>query len=225
MATFCTIRKYDYFDPFESDDPYDALVVVPPVSLYSELTTQQARGTVLILTDQENNYVDVQQTHGTLSTVLSPPVTWKNVPGTRFKVGTLRGGGSTTTIRSNSTFAVLGYDRYFIYNGGYSFRTYPDTVTSAPDGTGNTLNTKVPFQETYTRDRSGIKLTTVASFQAGISINATTLSRRHVGLLSWLSWSPLWHMCSTSAGRWYQLRRQQNKPTMLPQPHEHLCSA
>ncbi|XP_067660213.1 uncharacterized protein [Haliotis asinina] len=166
MATMCA---------FGSSNRYDALVVVPPVSLYSKLTTLEARGILQILTDRKNSYVGVQQTYDTLPTVFSSPVTWKNVSGTRFKVGTLRGGRYTTTIRSNSTFTVLGYDSYFMYSEGYSFRAYPDTVTPVPDRSGSMLNTSVPFQETNTPDRSGIKLNTSALFQAGISSNTTLI--------------------------------------------------
>ncbi|XP_046562926.1 uncharacterized protein LOC124271821, partial [Haliotis rubra] len=145
MATLCTFGRNYYTVAF---------VVVPPVSLYSTLTTLQHLGSVQILTD--NNNVDVQQAHDTVSTVFSPPVTWKNVSGTRYKVGTLRGGEFTTvTIHSNSTFAILAYYAA-IYNGGYSFWTYSDTETSTPDG-------------------SGVKLNTGGSIQAGSSDNATVI--------------------------------------------------
>ncbi|XP_046575918.1 uncharacterized protein LOC124283924 [Haliotis rubra] len=164
MATLCTLGRYYYSDAF---------VVVPPVSLYSTLTTLQPRGTVQILTDQENNNVDVQQTHGTLSTVLSPPVTWKNLSGTRYKVGTLRGSRYTTTIRSNSTFAVLGYYAA-IYNGGYSFGTYSDTETSTPDGSGVKLNTGGSIQETSTPDGRAIKLNTETSTPDGSGIKSNS---------------------------------------------------
>ncbi|XP_046555721.1 uncharacterized protein LOC124264986 [Haliotis rubra] len=132
MVTLCTAGTFFY---------NDGLTIVPPVSLYSKLTTQEAPGTLQIVTDQENSNVDVQQTREHLSTVFSPPIKWKNVSGTRFKVGTLSFDRYTTTIRSNISFAVLGYDVYIIYNGGYNFRTYPDTETSTPDGSGIKLNT------------------------------------------------------------------------------------
>ncbi|XP_067662329.1 uncharacterized protein [Haliotis asinina] len=115
MATLCATGWYDSFH---------ALVVVPPVSLYSTITIQPTPGTMQILTDQEN--VDVQQTYNNDFPVYSPPVTWRNVSGTRYKVGTLSG-SYTTTIRSNSTFGLLGYDYYTPYTGGYSFGTSPDT--------------------------------------------------------------------------------------------------
>ncbi|XP_067660201.1 uncharacterized protein [Haliotis asinina] len=114
MVTLCAIRRNYYSD---------GLVVVPPISLYSKLTALQAHGTMQILTDQENNNVEVNQIRDTISTVFSPPVRWKNVPGTRFKVGTSSGYPYTTTIRSKSTFAVLGYYVYSMYTGGYTFRT------------------------------------------------------------------------------------------------------
>ncbi|XP_046562928.1 uncharacterized protein LOC124271825 [Haliotis rubra] len=165
MATLCA-NKYLGGDA--------GLVVVPPVSLYSKLTTQEAPGTMQILTDQENNNVDVQQTHDTVSTVFIPPVTWKNLSGTRYKVGTLRGGGYTTTIRSNSTFAVLGYYRKTLYNGGYSFRTYRDTENSAPDEMGN-LNTSGMFQGDSAPDGNGSNLNSSGMFQADSPNNAAVI--------------------------------------------------
>ncbi|XP_067660222.1 uncharacterized protein [Haliotis asinina] len=135
MATLCTLERYIY---------YDGLVVVPPISLYPTLTTQQAGGTMQIFTDQDNSFVDVQQAYGSTSTVFIPPVTWKNVSGTRFKVGTIRDSGYTIrTIRSNSTFAVLGYF-HTVYNGGYSFSKDPDTETSTTNGIDVKLNTEGP---------------------------------------------------------------------------------
>ncbi|XP_046575908.1 uncharacterized protein LOC124283914 [Haliotis rubra] len=174
MATLCANKRLG---------SAAGLVVVPPVSLYSKLTTQEAPGTMQILTDQENNNVDVQQIHDTGSTVFIPPVTWKNLSGTRYKVGTLRGSSyTTTTIRSNSTFAVLGYYYKTIYNGGYSFRTYRDTENSAPDEIGN-LNTSGMFQDKLYRiipensapDGNGSNLNTSGMFQADSPNNAAVI--------------------------------------------------
>ncbi|XP_048244783.1 uncharacterized protein LOC124142513 isoform X1 [Haliotis rufescens] len=142
----------------------DGLIVVPPVTLYSTQTTQQVPGVMQILTFQENN--NFQETHKVHSTVSSPPITWKKVSGTRFKVGTLSGGSYTTTIRSNYSFAVLGYHHFTIYNGGYNFRTYLDAATTTPDGIGNKLNTGGSLQETSTPDGRGNNLNTSVAFQA-----------------------------------------------------------
>ncbi|XP_048244796.1 uncharacterized protein LOC125376814 isoform X2 [Haliotis rufescens] len=139
MVTLCTIGTYH---PFSSD----GLIVVPPVSLYSKQATLLAQRNRKILTDEDNNSVHVHETSSTLSTVLSPSIKWKEVPGTRYKVGTLQSGQHITTIRSNSSFAVLGYASFAIYNGGYNFRTYLDAATSTPDGIGNKLNTEGSFQ-------------------------------------------------------------------------------
>ncbi|XP_046555723.1 uncharacterized protein LOC124264988 [Haliotis rubra] len=154
MATLCVFGRYYH---------RDALVVVPPVSLYSRLTTY-AQGTVQIMTDQDNGDVAVEQIHDSISTVLSPPVKWKNVSGTRYKVGTLRSGRYITTIRSDASFAVLGYYDNLIYKGGYSFRKNHDTETSVPDGLGNRLDTSDRFKGTSTSDGSGIKINTGGCF-------------------------------------------------------------
>ncbi|XP_071096371.1 uncharacterized protein [Haliotis cracherodii] len=164
MATLCAAGTHYYTD---------GLIVVPPVTLYSKQTTQQVPGVMQILTYQENN--NFQETHNVHSTVSSPPITWKKVAGTRFKVGTLLGGSYTTSIRSNYSFAVLGYDHFVIYNGGYNFKTYLDAATSTPDGIGNTLNTGGSFQETSTPDGSGNNLNTSVAFQADGSNNAALI--------------------------------------------------
>ncbi|XP_048244788.1 uncharacterized protein LOC125376812 [Haliotis rufescens] len=164
MATLCAAGTHYYTD---------GLIVVPPVTLYSTQTTQQVPGVMQILTYQENN--NFQETHKVHSTVSSPPITWKKVSGTRFKVGTLSGGSYTTTIRSNYSFAVLGYHHFTIYNGGYNFRTYLDAETSTPDGSGNNLNTSVAFQATSTPNESGNKLNTGGSLQADGSNNAALI--------------------------------------------------
>ncbi|XP_048245691.1 uncharacterized protein LOC124142486 [Haliotis rufescens] len=78
--------------------------------------------------------------------IFNPPIKWKEVPGTRYKVGILQSGQHITAIRSNSSFAVLGYDYDNIYNGGYNFRTHLDAETSTPDGNGNKLTTDDSFQ-------------------------------------------------------------------------------
>ncbi|XP_071096372.1 uncharacterized protein [Haliotis cracherodii] len=169
MATLCTVGTFYYL--------LDGLIVVPPVTLYSKQTTLQVEGTIQILTEQENN--NVQETHNILSIFSTPPIiTWKEVSGTRYKVGTL----STNycfrciiTISSNSSFAVLGYDELTIYNGGYNFRIYLNTETSTPDGSGNNLNTSVAFQATSTPDGIGNKLNTGGSLQADSSNNAALI--------------------------------------------------
>ncbi|XP_067662318.1 uncharacterized protein [Haliotis asinina] len=166
MATLCTLG-INYYP--------DGLVVVPPVNLYTTLTTQQAESTLQIVTNQANGNLDVQNTRDTFSTVFSLPVKWKNVPGTRFKVGTLSGDKYTTTIRSNVSFAVFGYNYNIINNGGYSFRTYPNTGTSVSDGTGNKLDTTESFQENSASDGIRNKLNTGGSLQAGSSNNAAVI--------------------------------------------------
>ncbi|XP_048244795.1 uncharacterized protein LOC125376814 isoform X1 [Haliotis rufescens] len=169
MVTLCTIGTYH---PFSSD----GLIVVPPVSLYSKQATLLAQRNRKILTDEDNNSVHVHETSSTLSTVLSPSIKWKEVPGTRYKVGTLQSGQHITTIRSNSSFAVLGYASFAIYNGGYNFRTYLDAETSTPDGINeNTLNTGDSFQATSTPDGIGNKLNTEGSFQADNPNNAALI--------------------------------------------------
>ncbi|XP_048244789.1 uncharacterized protein LOC124142484 [Haliotis rufescens] len=169
MATLCTVGTYNNLVT-------DGLIVVPPVSLYSKQATLIAQGTRTILTDKDNNNVHVHEIPSTLSTVFSPPIKWKEVPGTRYKVGTLQSGQHITTIRSNSSFAVLGYDRFAIYKGGYNFRTYLDAETSTPDGINeNTLNTGDSFQATTTPDGIGNKLNTEGSFQADNPNNAALI--------------------------------------------------
>ncbi|XP_048244793.1 uncharacterized protein LOC125376813 isoform X2 [Haliotis rufescens] len=159
MVTLCTIGTYYHFVP-------DGLIVVPPVSLYSKQTTLQVQGIREIMTDKDNNNVQVQEMPALLSTVFSPPIKWTKVPGTRYKVGTLPSGQHITTIRSNFSFAVLGYGRFAIYNGGYNFRTYLDAEASTPDGINeNTLNTGDSFQVTSTPDGIGNKLNTEGSLQ------------------------------------------------------------
>ncbi|XP_067660219.1 uncharacterized protein [Haliotis asinina] len=116
MATLCVIG---------GDYTYSALIIVPPVNLYSTITTQKATGVMYILTDQE--HVAAQQPHYNTSTVFSLPVTWRNVSSTRFKVGTFTSDRYTITVRSNSTFGLLGYNDLTICNGGYSLSTYTDT--------------------------------------------------------------------------------------------------
>ncbi|XP_048244791.1 uncharacterized protein LOC124142488 isoform X2 [Haliotis rufescens] len=137
MVTLCTIGTRYNFAP-------DGLIVVPPVTLYSKQTTLQAQGTRAILTDKDNNNLHVQEIPNTLSTVFTPPIKWKEVPGTRYKVGTLQSGQHITAIRSNSYFAILGYDTFAIYNGGYNFRTHLD---ADGNGNGNKLTTDDSFQE------------------------------------------------------------------------------
>ncbi|XP_071097233.1 uncharacterized protein [Haliotis cracherodii] len=169
MVTLCTIGTYYHFLP-------DGLIVVPPVSLYSKQATLIAQGTRTILTDKDNNNVHVHETSSALSTVFSPPIKWTKVPGTRYKVGTLPSGQHITTIRSNSSFAVLGYDYDNIYNGGYNLRTHLDAETSTPDGIDeNTLNTSDSFQATSTPDGIGNKLNTEGSLQADNPNNAALI--------------------------------------------------
>ncbi|XP_048245693.1 uncharacterized protein LOC125376982 [Haliotis rufescens] len=139
MVTLCSIGMRYKVVP-------GGLIVVPPVTLYSKQTTLKAQGTRAILTDKDNNNLHVQEIPNTLSTVFTPPIKWKEVPGTRYKVGILQSGQHITAIRSNSSFAVLGYDYDNIYNGGYNFRTHLDAETSTPDGNGNKLTTDDSFQ-------------------------------------------------------------------------------
>ncbi|XP_071097234.1 uncharacterized protein [Haliotis cracherodii] len=171
MVTLCTVGTYYNFAP-------DGLIVVPPVSLYSKQTTLQVQGIRKIMTDKDNNNVHIQETPNTLSTVFTPPIKWKNIPGTRYKVGTLQSGEHITSIRSNSSFAVLGYGLLAIYNGGYNFRTHLDAETSTPEGIDeNTLNTSDSFQDKSTSTPEGIgnKLNTGGSLQADNPNNAALI--------------------------------------------------
>ncbi|XP_067662317.1 uncharacterized protein [Haliotis asinina] len=158
MVTLCTAGTFVYNEGF---------TVVPPVSLFPKQTTQQTPGNMQIVTDQENTYVDVLETD--ILPAVVKTIKWENVTGTRFKVGTLKGGRYTTFICSSSPFSVLGYDHNFIYNGGYNFRTYLATGTSTPDGSGIKLNTGIS-----TPEGNGIKSNTEKPTPNGSLTNLNT---------------------------------------------------
>ncbi|XP_048245537.1 uncharacterized protein LOC124144656 isoform X2 [Haliotis rufescens] len=101
--------------------------VLPPVKYHTKQSTLIYGGTLQILTDKGSNNVHVERRYG--STVNNIHVDWTPIPRTTYKVGTCTV-GSSTFIRSNTSFGVLGYSNYRIDNGGFSFKSPDHTQTT-----------------------------------------------------------------------------------------------
>ncbi|XP_071101052.1 uncharacterized protein [Haliotis cracherodii] len=117
MATLCSVGSSS-FGP-----AMDGCFLIPPVTLYLKHAYFSGRGTLQLVTAEDNHNIRVQMSQNRGSTLVNVKIAWDNVPGTRYKVGTFTSHSRQLLIifiRSDAPFTVLGYSKARIYNTGCS---------------------------------------------------------------------------------------------------------
>lgn len=120
MATLCSVGS-SFLGP-----AMDGCFLIPPVTHYRKHAYFSGRGTLQLVTAEDNHYIRVQMSQAIESTLVNVKIAWNNVPGTRYKVGTFTSRSRQIFIRSDGPFTVLGYSKTRIYNTGCSLTSGGD---------------------------------------------------------------------------------------------------